>query len=430
MTTGRPGAAHLGLPFDVQKQRGRSPARRLGAAGPRRAIPAWRSRRIPPTWQQAAAALLSRATCPVFVCGGGVVIAGAATALAALAELLGAPVAPPSAARAAWPTTIRSASAWSARNGGMLRHARGASTQADLVVFVGCRAGSVTTERWRYPARGRAHHPHRRRPDGDRRQLPDRRRAGRRCEAGAAADSGRGGSRAPEAAGTPAPPMARHRRQGPRRQVRRLRARWPPRRRADPARARGRCAAIDLLPRDAIVVADPGTPCPYFSAYYELREAGRHFISNRAHGALGYSMSAGVGAHFGRPDAKIVSVMGDGSFGFTGGELETIVRLQVPLMMVVFSNSRLRLDQGRPEDRLRRALFLGGLLAHRPRARGGGLRREGVARRKTRQTSTPRSQAAAEHGGPALVDVIVAAAAGRRRAREPVDGLSRPRRRR
>lgn len=31
--------------------------------------------------------------------------------------------------------------------------------------------------------------------------------------------------------------------------------------------------------------------------------------------------------------------MGDGSFGFTCGELETIVRRNVPLKMIVFSNS-------------------------------------------------------------------------------------------
>jgi acetolactate synthase-1/2/3 large subunit len=31
--------------------------------------------------------------------------------------------------------------------------------------------------------------------------------------------------------------------------------------------------------------------------------------------------------------------MGDGSFGFTYGELETIVRRQIPLKMIVFSNS-------------------------------------------------------------------------------------------
>lgn len=94
-----------------------------------------------------------------------------------------------------------------------------------------------------------------------------------------------------------------------------------------------------LLPAKAVVVADPGTPCPYFAAYFDAPQAGRHFITNRAHGALGFSMAAGVGAAFGRPDAMVVSIMGDGSFGFTCGEMETIVRRGVPLKMIVFSNS-------------------------------------------------------------------------------------------
>ena len=94
-----------------------------------------------------------------------------------------------------------------------------------------------------------------------------------------------------------------------------------------------------LLPRKAIAVADPGTPCPYFSAYFQAPEAGRHFITNRAHGALGYSMAAAFGAQVGAPDSVVVSAMGDGSFGFTCGELETIVRYGVPLKMIVFSNS-------------------------------------------------------------------------------------------
>jgi acetolactate synthase-1/2/3 large subunit len=93
------------------------------------------------------------------------------------------------------------------------------------------------------------------------------------------------------------------------------------------------------LPPGAIVVADPGTPCPYFSAFFDAPQAGRHFITNRAHGALGFAMSAGVGAWFGRPDATVVAAMGDGSFNFTCGELETIVRRRVPLKMIVFSNT-------------------------------------------------------------------------------------------
>ena len=70
---------------------------------------------------------------------------------------------------------------------------------------------------------------------------------------------------------------------------------------ADPAGADRRRAAGSCCREDAIIVADPGTPCPYFSAYYELRRAGRHFITNRAHGALGYALPAAVGAQFGRP---------------------------------------------------------------------------------------------------------------------------------
>jgi len=94
-----------------------------------------------------------------------------------------------------------------------------------------------------------------------------------------------------------------------------------------------------VLDDDAVIVADPGTPCPYFSAFYPKRRAGRWFITNRAHGALGYSLPGAVGAWYGRPSSKVVAVMGDGSFGFSCGEMETIVRNRVPVTMVVVSNA-------------------------------------------------------------------------------------------
>ena len=97
-------------------------------------------------------------------------------------------------------------------------------------------------------------------------------------------------------------------------------------------------AVNELLPPGAIVVADPGTPCPYFSAYFEAPQAGRHFITNRAHGAWASPSPPGSARRLGRPDAMVVVVMGDGSFGYCG-ELEHIVRRGIPLKMVVFSNS-------------------------------------------------------------------------------------------
>jgi acetolactate synthase-1/2/3 large subunit len=94
-----------------------------------------------------------------------------------------------------------------------------------------------------------------------------------------------------------------------------------------------------VLDGDAILVADPGTPCPYFSAFYQVKGAGRRYFSNRAHGALGFSLAAAIGAHIGRPSVKTVAVMGDGSFGMCAGELETVVRLKLPITFVVISNA-------------------------------------------------------------------------------------------
>ncbi|MBV8032923.1 MAG: thiamine pyrophosphate-binding protein, partial [Betaproteobacteria bacterium] len=63
------------------------------------------------------------------------------------------------------------------------------------------------------------------------------------------------------------------------------------------------------------------------------------YFSNRAHGALGYSLAAAIGAHFGRPSVKTVAVMGDGSFGMCAGELETVVRHRLPITFIVISNA-------------------------------------------------------------------------------------------
>ena len=46
-----------------------------------------------------------------------------------------------------------------------------------------------------------------------------------------------------------------------------------------------------------------------------------------------------MGAHVARPKVKTVAVMGDGSFGMCVGELETAVRLRLPITFVVISNA-------------------------------------------------------------------------------------------
>ena len=95
----------------------------------------------------------------------------------------------------------------------------------------------------------------------------------------------------------------------------------------------------NVLPVNTYIVVDPGTPCPYFAAYYNFKKPGRYFLTNRAHGALGYALPAAIGVQVGKPKNRVVSVMGDGSFGFAVGELETAIRLKLPIIFIVISNS-------------------------------------------------------------------------------------------
>lgn len=333
MTTGKPGAAHIGLPYDVQKR----PIQEVDiwAQPEHGSAPAWR---VSPDTKQVIklAEALSRSRSPVFVCGGGIVISGAMEALDRVATLLDAPVCTTISGQGSLAETHPLCAGVVGSNGGVVE-TRDVLAQADLVIFVGCRAGSTSTEHWKVPARGVpiAHididpmviacnyETHVALPADARLSLEalfeELERTGNRRPIDAvdgralvAAASAAKWARFEDLAASTDTPIR------PERIVAALNA---------------------ILPDDAIVVADPGTPCPYFSAYYELRRSGRHFITNRAHGALGYSMAAAVGASFGRPEAKVVAVMGDGSFGFTVGELETITRYNVPLTMIVISNA-------------------------------------------------------------------------------------------
>ena len=153
MTTGRPGAAHIALPFDVQN----GPVERSDVwADP--TLGSFPSRRVAPdaVLVELAAKLLRKAKSPLFICGGGVVLSGAeARAARARRERSARRSRRPSAARARSTSAARSAVGVVGSNGGT-PETRAVVDAADVVVFVGCRAGSVTTERWRHPAPGKA----------------------------------------------------------------------------------------------------------------------------------------------------------------------------------------------------------------------------------------------------------------------------------
>ena len=93
------------------------------------------------------------------------------------------------------------------------------------------------------------------------------------------------------------------------------------------------------LPEHAIVISDAGTPTPYITRYLKLSGQGSRFIIPRSYGGLGYAIPAVVGAHFARPESRVVGLFGDGSLGMSAGDLETIARMNIPAVLIHFNNS-------------------------------------------------------------------------------------------
>ncbi len=333
MTTGRPGAAHICLPYDVLRTS--LQATDTWAQPEHSSYPAMRAAANSNDIDQAVSRLL-QAKLPVIIRGGGLIQSGACDDLEALATALQAPVCTAVSGKGSLAESHPLNVGVVGSNGGT-PETREVVKQADLIFFIGCRAGSTTTEHWRYPdASTTILHL-----DADSMVVG----TSYPTDVGMVGDAKatlallnqclqeRLSERTSDAVNGQAIVQKAKAAKWANFQALAQSSDMPikPERVVD--------ALNRLLPAKSVVVADPGTPCPYFSAYLDLPQAGRYFMTNRAHGALGFALSAGIGAQFGRPDAMVVSLMGDGSFGFTCGELETLRRRDIPLKMIVFSNS-------------------------------------------------------------------------------------------
>ena len=392
MTTGRPGATHIALPFDVQN----GPVERSDVwADP--TLGAYPSRRTAPDgfFVELAAKLIRSSRNPVFICGGGVVLSGAEAELAELAEKLSAPVATTISGKGSIDERCALSVGVVGSNGGT-PETRTVVDAADLVIFVGCRAGSVTTERWRHPAPGRAKIIH---IDVD----PAVPGANYKVDVPLVGDAKLCLSLLNEAVQEVKRDLTSVDR-AKREKFNKFEALAA----SNDSPIKPERVVADLqetLDKDSIVVADPGTPCPYLSAYYVVRSTGRRYFSNRAHGALGYALAASIGAHFARPQVKTVAVMGDGSFGMCVGELETAVRLKLPITFIVIANAVYGwIKAGQKTGYGERYFSVDfGVTDHAKVAEAFGVRSFRVSQpEKLKQVL----REAFSHGGPTLVDIV------------------------
>jgi acetolactate synthase-1/2/3 large subunit len=334
-TSDRPGAVHLSLPSDVLEAAvvdgvSRSPVRSQGQ------VPSSRPRADADEVQRAAD-LIARAERPVIVAGGGVLTSSAWDALTAFAEAAGIPVGTSINGKGAIAETSECSIGVVGGNGAR-SYANAWITEADLVLFVGTRTDSTTTSAW---------------------SLPDRKAPPTTIHLDIS--SKEIGNTYPSAAmllgdakatledlreAVAGPDQIRARMAGRLKRLSSEKAGYferivrEARSDAQPIKPQRLIATLrSLTDDDAVIVADPGTPTPYLSAQYVLNRAGRTTVIPRAHGGLGYALPGVVGAHFAAPGRQVVGMLGDGSFGMSVGELETISRLNLPVVLVQCSNN-------------------------------------------------------------------------------------------
>lgn len=95
-----------------------------------------------------------------------------------------------------------------------------------------------------------------------------------------------------------------------------------------------------LKGKDYIVTTDVGQH-QMFTAQHLKVEYARQLVTSGGLGTMGFGLPAAMGAKLARPEAKVISISGDGGFKMTGSELFTMASNGVAVVVVVFNNSGL-----------------------------------------------------------------------------------------
>jgi len=92
-----------------------------------------------------------------------------------------------------------------------------------------------------------------------------------------------------------------------------------------------------LLERDAIIVVDAGDFGSYAGRVIDSYVPGA-WLDSGPFGCLGSGPGYALAAKLARPERQVVLLQGDGAFGFSGMEWDTLVRHQVPVVSVIGNN--------------------------------------------------------------------------------------------
>jgi thiamine pyrophosphate-dependent acetolactate synthase large subunit-like protein len=93
----------------------------------------------------------------------------------------------------------------------------------------------------------------------------------------------------------------------------------------------------EVLDRDAIVIGDGGDFVSYAGRYIDTYEPGC-WMDPGPYGCLGAGPGQAIGAAKARSDRQICLLLGDGAFGFSGMEFDTMARHGLPVVGIIGNN--------------------------------------------------------------------------------------------
>ncbi|SDX06260.1 acetolactate synthase-1/2/3 large subunit [Celeribacter indicus] len=94
-------------------------------------------------------------------------------------------------------------------------------------------------------------------------------------------------------------------------------------------------ALREVMAEDDILAADTGAIAAWAGALFPIA-AGHNFI--RSAGSLGWVVPGAMGAALAAPERRTVALTGDGGLLYHIGDLETAVRMNIPVVIVVMNN--------------------------------------------------------------------------------------------
>jgi acetolactate synthase-1/2/3 large subunit len=93
----------------------------------------------------------------------------------------------------------------------------------------------------------------------------------------------------------------------------------------------------DFMRRDGILVVD-GQEILNFGRQAIPTYVAGHRLNSGAFGTMGVGLPFGVGAKVAKPDAQVLVLHGDGSYGINAMEIDTAVRHKIPVVVVISNN--------------------------------------------------------------------------------------------